>query len=457
MARDSAVYAAGIALQRGLSVLVLPAATRLLEPAELGVASAGLAVGGFLAMVLGLGFSYGVIRLYYDEAPDARHTEWAMLVRVQLVLAAALAGLAWLLGPWWSGMFEDVPWSGALQAAVVLALAQSAQSTALGVLRAARRVHAFAAVVAVQVTVGGSAALLLADRNGPGGLVAGLALGAGAGALLGIVLTYRRPAWSWPRLRAGVALSLPFVAHVLSSWVLSLSDRVLVERFLDLPDLAAYHLAYAVASAPILLTDAVQAAWLPHFYGMAGTAKRDLPRRLATPATVAVAAAAAGVVLIAPAVGALLAPSDFDFPLAVVALVVSATFVRVAYLLAFAVQSDGKESASIARASFAGAVLNVALNLWLIPVWGLTGAAVSTLIAYALMSTLLARRAGLDLAPLAGLWVVGVAVVLALTALPANAPGWAVRAALAVPLVAVARGAFRQVREADDTMVTRGG
>lgn len=420
LVRDSLVYAGGLALQRGLSVLVLPAATRILEPAELGVASASLAVAGVLSMVFSFGFNYGIVRLYYDEPADAERTEWAALLRVQLLAAAGLAGAAWLLGPAWSGMFENVPWSRPLQAAVLLAVLQSAQSTTLGVLRAGRRIGAFSAVVVAQVGLGATLAIALAHRHGAGGLIEGLAAGAAAGAVVGTILTWRRPKWSLTAVRAGLLFSAPFVAHMLSSWVLSLSDRVLIERFLDLERLGEYHLAYAVASLPILVTDAVQAAWLPRYYGLPDDEKRDLPVRVAPVATLVVVGVAAGVVALAPAIERLVAPPTFDFPLVVVALVVSMTFVRTPYLLGFAVLSDTRQGPAIARASALAAAVNLALNLWFIPVWGLTGAAASTLIAYAVMSLVVVNRAertlgrSFDVGRLVAVWAAGVALVLAL-------------------------------------------
>jgi O-antigen/teichoic acid export membrane protein len=458
--RDGAVYAVGLALRGGLSFLVLPAATRILGPEEFGVATAALVVASVLSIVFGLGSNYAILRLYFDEPEAAERTEWAMLLRAQLVLGAVLACVAWLLGPIWSGMYDGVPWTGALQLAVVLGFAQAVQATTLSVLRAARRVYAFVGVVLAQVVAGGTLAVLLAARYGPAGLVGGLAVGASLGALLGLVLTYRRPSWSWVSLRAGLLLSVPFAAVMLSGWVFGLSDRVLIERFLGLEQLGTYQVAYALAIVPILLTDALQTAWLPHFYRLDASTKRALPARLATRVTLAVAAVAAGVVLFAPVAGALLAPPDFELPLTVVALVVSATFVRASYLIAFAVLSDVKESASIARASALGAVVNVGLNLWLIPLWGLTGAALTTLVAYGVISLVALRHtevvvgSHLELTRLVRLWAGATLVMLALSAVPTDATGWWLRGTVAVVVAIAAWAALQRARDGYESAVS---
>jgi O-antigen/teichoic acid export membrane protein len=441
LVRDGLVYGVGLALQRGLAFLVLPAATRILDPHDFGVASAAMVVGTVLSAVFALGLNYGIVRLYFDEAADAERTEWAALLRAQVGLACALAGIVWLLGPWWSHIYEDVPWAGALQAAVVLGLALAVQSTLLGILRAQLRVHTFIVVVATQVVVGGSLALALAERDGSAGLVAGLAAGAVASALLGAVLTYRKPHWEWTALRAGVLFSLPFVAHMLASWIVSLSDRVFVERYLGLDALASYQIAYAIGLLPILLSDAVQAAWLPRYYALDDDTKRGVPERLTTPITLAMAAVSGLVVAGAPIAARILAPADYDVDFDVVALVAAATVVRVAYLVAFAALSDAKDTRVIAGASGLGAVVNVGLILWLVPWWGVTGAAAATLVAYAVMSVVTLQRAErllhvqLPVTSLLIVWVAASTALLAIAALPTDALGWAIRIVIAAALV----------------------
>jgi O-antigen/teichoic acid export membrane protein len=450
LVRDGVVYTVALALQRGFVFLLIPVATRILGPEEFGVVTAALVVSNVLSSIFTLGFNIAIVRLYFDEPPDQERTEWAMLIRAQLLLGFALAGIAWILGPFWSQIYQGVPWAGPLQAAVILALAQASQATTLGVLRAARRVHAFVAVVVVQVVVGGVLAIVLAHRSGATGLVAGMAAGTGLAALLGVVLTYHRPQWSRPAFRAALLLAAPFVAHQLASWALSLSDRVLVERFMGLDSLASYQIAYAMAIIPMLLTDAVQTAWLPHFYALDAATKRAIPGRLMVKATVTVAALSGVIVLFAPALFRILAPADFGYPVTVVALVVSATFVRASYVLVFATLSDEKDSRSIALASTLGALANVGLNLLLIPAWGLNGAAATTLLAYAIMSWVALRRAervvgSLHVVRLTLLWAVGVGVMLLLSELPTDSLGWIARSVIATAVVV---GAITTARRA---------
>ena len=449
LAGEGLVYGIAVAAQRGLPFLLLPAASRLLDSDELGAAVVAMAVAAVLATVFGLGVGLGIVRLYSDEPSGAPSTTWAALLQAQFLAAAALAALAWASGPWWSGAFAELGWSGPLQAAVVLGLASSCQTTTLGALRAARRARAFGACVAIQVVAGGALALVLADDRGPGGFVAGLALGSALAAAAGFVFVGTPARWSTAALRAGFALSLPFVVHLLAGWVLTLSDRLLVERYLDLTAVARYQVAYAIASVPALVADAAQMAWVPAYYGMDGDRKRGLAPRLALPATAVLAALAVATVLVAPLVARLLAPADLDVPITVVALVAAAGVARVPFLLAFAVVTDAKDTRSVARASVVAAVVNVAANVVLIPVWGLTAAAATTLVAYTLMSAVLVLRAeaveGIvwPRLALAGGTAALAAVAVGLAQLPDGVGGWTVRVVLIVPAVLAGRAAVQ--------------
>lgn len=70
----------------------------------------------------------------------------------------------------------------------------------------------------------------------------------------------------------------------------------------------------------------------------------------------------------------------------------------------------------IGLAKGSAAVINVALNFWLIPVYSIYGAAVSTLIAYAVSQLLLFRLIGFGIAFKTNFWIIwlGMNVILAL-------------------------------------------
>ncbi len=451
---DSTLYLAGNIAQRGLPFLILPFATRALGPSEFGSAALALAVANVLSMLFAGGLNFAIVRLFYDEPTTAARTEWALLVRVAMISTAVLAGIAWLAGPLWSDLFDDVGWGAELQLAVILAAAMAIQNTCQGVLRAQRRSGLFTVVSVAQLAVGAPVALWLAHHEGAPGYVGGFAAGAATAALVAVIATYRKPAWRWNAVLPAIALSLPFLFHWLSGWVLNLSDRIFIERYRPLSELGQYQVAYTAASALSLVLDSAQAAWAPHYFGdLDGRQKRDVPAAVVMHATVGVGALALILVALGPAVMAVAAPDAFGYPSLVIALVAAVAVVRVPYLMAAAVVFDAKRSRPIAAASAAAAALNLGLVLGFVPRWGINAAAAATLSAYALQALLVDRAAARLLGTrlvrprLIACWVGGVAAAVGLSAAPRSALGWVLRVAVAGVAIAIAWTAFRRTRE----------
>ena len=59
---------------------------------------------------------------------------------------------------------------------------------------------------------------------------------------------------------------LPLIPHAIAGWVINLSDRVLIERFCSLEDLAIYSLGYQLAMALEMIINSMNQAWIPFYY-----------------------------------------------------------------------------------------------------------------------------------------------------------------------------------------------
>ena len=454
LGREGVLYLIGTILQRGLAFLLVPIATRVLGVTDFGVYSAAAAVGSVLAMFFGLGLNFAIVRLFYDEKRGMDRTAWAFLVRVQILAAVALAGLTWLTGPVWAGAFRQLGWGGPLQAAVGFGLANALQNASQGVLRAQRRPVAYVAVSLIQTGVGGVLGLVLASEFEAAGYLIGLGLGSLAAGTVSYWLTRAPVRVDWPALRVGLALGLPFLLHWLSTWALNLSDRFLLERYTTLAQLGRYQLAYALGTVGFLLLESAQAAWGPHFFSMDDSEeKRSLPGLALLPALLTMLSVTVLLVAASPVLVDIAAPPEFGEPAITIALVASATFVRAPYFVAVVGLMDAKRSGTIATASLTAAIVNIALNLVLIPSHGIIGAASSTLVAYAVQAGMVLSRAqsllGVRLVRLEVLAAVvaGTGLVLGTAALPTSPGGIALRCASVGTTAAIAALALARTRD----------
>jgi O-antigen/teichoic acid export membrane protein len=153
-------------------------------------------------------------------------------------------------------------------------------------------------------------------------------------------------------------------------------------------------------------------------------------------------------VVLAPLLLRVVAPSTYGGTEAVIAIVAAATMPRAAYFAAVVSLLDRKRTRALASSSITAAVLNIGLNVALIPLVGITAAAVATLLAVMVQSALVIRATGkllgssMGLPRLVAVWAVTSGVLVGLAAIPVGEAGYALRAVLIAALLYVGlRGA----------------
>jgi O-antigen/teichoic acid export membrane protein len=450
-----AIYVGGLIIQRSLGILLLPIVTRVLGVEQYGLVGTASALGSLLAMVYGLGLNFAITRFYYDDPPDAQRSGWAALMRAQALAALALAVLTYATGPLWSSLFNGFSWDAAFKFAVVFGFFSALQSTAQGVLRAAQRPRAFVVVTTIQLLIGSGLAIGMAVKWGAAGYMAGLSVGSFVALAMAVVLTYQRPHWSVRLLWDGLRLSLPAMAHQLSTWGIELADRLLIAAYLGPTEVGRYQVAYVLGSALTLLLTGLQSAWAPHYMGnLDSETRRRTPPLLALPLSILAGIGVFLLILATPILLKILAPGSFGGTELITALVASATMPRAAYFMAVVVLTDRKNTRSMAIASLTGVVLNIGLNVALIPSWGLIAAAMTTVIAVVAQSLLVLFRvqqmlnARMRIPQLCLVWAIGIAALAAVAEIPSSLEGLLLRIILATAAVLAGWMTVRWLRAA---------
>lgn len=440
--RDS-LYMVLWGVQVVCAALLTPIITRVLGAGEFGTVTSANAAMQIIFVLAGLGLQTAVQREYALDPVRARR-----LVTFAVYAAVALSALAYLTAGAWSRplhMADEVP---VLRLAVLWAGFSTVTAASLALLRSQERLAAFATVSLTQSVIAEAASLLLIKFHSPEAMdflygQAGAQLLAMALGLLFAPPAMLRLADRALLLRA-LRFALPLVPSVLSVFMLSTGDRLVIEATLGSEEVARYQVAYNVAAMPMLLLSVLNSAWMPRFFALGtGTEareviaeSRDALYRLLVPLV-------AGFALGAPLVLRVWAPpsyrpEDLHF---VVCLVLITTIPFAAQLAVERVLMADGRTVAIAVSTLLAAAGNLLLNLVLVPVWGLVGSAVATLVAYTLLFVVLTaagRRVPVRGTPVSLLAQLGAAGVLALgsAALPDDPILLTVRAILVLGAVA---------------------
>lgn len=392
LGRHSVIYGLGGLVSRILAVLLLPLYTHYLSPSDYGQIETLVALVTVLTIVLRFGISSAFFRFYFDaDDPASRRA----VLRTAFWFTMAMATLGLLLvvvlaAPISQLLFGETGAADLVRASAVALWAQMNYEQLTALFRVEERSVAFvlASLTNVLLTVVGTILLVVVLDHGPLGVIVGNFTGTLIVylALLGFRREQLGLQFDRPLLREMNRFGMPLVPSALLLWVTSFSDRFFLVKLSDTAEVGLYSVGVRIASAMVLVLSAFRLAWPAFAFSIRDDDEAKRTYAWVLTYLVALAAwVAAALTLLSPWLVGWLAAQRFE----------SAS--RVVGPLAFAAVALGGYivlSIGIGRArrtqfnwviTGAAAAVNVALNLALIPAYGMMGAAVATVAAYTVM------------------------------------------------------------------------
>ncbi len=438
------VYLGVSALQVILAAGVTPILTRRVGAGEFGQLVLAIAVMQILGPIFSFGLPFATQKVFAGEDGDR-------LARGVLAVSAAFAVAAWVIvvlaAPAWGpaiGLDSVVNARLAALWGACFALTW----TCLAMLRSKDRLGVAIFIGGLQSLGVQAIGVMLLYLWSPNitSYLCGAVIGQGAAALIGFLAL--RPDWSAlvaiRRYAGALAFGLPMVPQQLAVFILYVGDRIVIRHDLGSAATGRYSVAFNVGTLGALLLVFVNQAWVPRIYALGDrlarsqllARSRDMMSLLLVPVVFGVAAAA-------PVVLRLWAPQSFD-PLgltSVAAIAATATFPYGQFMANVrALMSEGM-TGRVAVMTMAGAVVNIGLNLVMVPLLGIIGSAIATVLSLALVARLTrppassglrvpraSRQLGLIIAA-------GVAATLAMAALPTSPLWLAIRVAACLAAV----------------------
>jgi O-antigen/teichoic acid export membrane protein len=391
LVRHSAVYGLGGLVSRILAVLLLPLYTSYLSKADYGAIETLIALTTVLVIVLRAGISSAFFRFYFDATDDEGRV---LVVRTSFwfTMTSATAGLVLglVFAPQIAGTLNAVT-AAEVRAAFVGLWAQMNYEQLTSLFRVEERSAAFAlsSLANVVITVAATVLLVAVWHKGAVGVLVGNFIGTLVVYL--VLLGYRRYQlglqFNRELFRQMNRFGLPLVPAALALWTVNFVDRVLLNRLAGAGELGLYSLGVRVSSVVLFIFIAFRTAWPAFAYSIEDD---DEARRtygfVLTYLLLVCCWVSLALGLLAPWLVRLLAAKAEFYP---ASRVVSPLAFGTAAYAAYVVVSIGVSRARYTQFNWvvtgAGAALNIVLNVILIPPYGMIGAAIATVAAYALM------------------------------------------------------------------------
>ncbi len=382
------IYGLGGIISRLIAVFLLPIYTVYLGTVGFGKIETIVALTSVLVILLRMGITSAFFRFYFDSEDAARRT---LVVRTSFWFTMGMATLGLVLGfvfaPEISSWLSlDDPWI--VRAGFVGLWAQMNYAQVAALFRVEERPVGFAiaSIANVLITIGATIALVVGAHKGAIGAVVGNFLGTLT--VYVVLLAYRRYqlGFQFDRglLRAMNRFGLPLVPSALALWVINLIDRLFINGYDGQSEVGIYSLAVRIASIVVFLMTAFQLAWPAFAYSIRdeSAAKRTysyvLTYLLFITCWMSLALGA-----LAPWIVDILAPKgNFARSAEAVPLLCFATAAYSGYSVLAIGIGRMRQTQLNWIVSGAAAVVNIVLNIALIPEFGMMGAAVATLVAY---------------------------------------------------------------------------
>ena len=181
-----------------------------------------------------------------------------------------------------------------------------------------------------------------------------------------------------------INFSLPMIPGIMAAWVLNLSDRIFIERYFSLDEVAIYSLGYKIASIVLIAFSAINTAYNPFFYEKASSSSQVVAKKelsfINNLYVIFAVYCSMGLVCFSNNIINLFFDERYSTAITIIPMIVFACFLGLVSGLFNLMFNQEKKSLQLMYIVVLGAIINVLLNIYLVPLHGMYGASISTLI-----------------------------------------------------------------------------
>lgn len=377
-------------MQRGISVITTPIFTRLLSTSEYGQYGVFTSWLGIASAVVTLNLCYGMYSqgLIKFEEDRAR-------------FSSSLQGLAFALVTVWTVVYLIAKdgvnaLTGLTTAQTLLMLVMVWTSTVFNFWATSKRVnYDYRLLVIVTIVVSLlkpvlGIVLVVNSDDKVTARIFGLALVEliGYGWMFFVHMKQGKTFCSRKYWKYALLFCIPLVPHYLSQVVLSSVNRIMIANMVGDSQAGIYNLANSISTLAALLNSALVQTIEPWMFRSMKANQIDRMKTVAYPALIAVATVNLLLISFAPEAVAVFAPQEYLEAIWVIPPISISVFFNFSYVLYAEFEFYFEKTRYLSLATLVGAMLNVGLNLLLIPIFGYLSAGYVTFVCYVVFALL---------------------------------------------------------------------
>lgn len=389
--KDTAIYSIGKMLPSLITFILLPLYTNYLTPEEYGIISSMGILQGIVIFFLTLTLERSIYRLYFDYKGVAKKTFLSTVFL--LILSISITNtllLVTILQPVLQKLFISIPFFPYYFYSILISFFNST-TLVLNIyfqVEENPKKFVFLTVSRSLVDIVLRVIFIVVLSTGALGQIYAALIANGIFAIYYIFMSIVNFGVKFDKkiIKSTFKYSLPILPTLLAGWVINLSDRVFIERYLTLTDVGIYSLGYKLGQIVFIVAAGFQVAYNPIFNRVAANKEQSEAQSILgkynTFFMLALTILAFLVSLFSKEIVILMANKAYHESYLIVPLVsygyLFNTFTFVNNLPIYFM----KKSSVPMWTSVLGAIMNIILNTLFVNIIGSLGAAIATLITF---------------------------------------------------------------------------
>ena len=385
--KSATVYTLSSVFSRGLAIISMPIFTRIMSSADIGVVNLYTSWYSMISIVSTLALTSGGYSLAMKEFDGERDAYESSVLTLTTIMALVIGGGLVLLSPWVSPAIGLSPQLIFLMAFGLLVMPAwdfwNLRQRFEYKYKLSFALSVGSAVLATVASVGAVLSVKLSEAR----LTANYLVVYGLSAVMWILLMVRGKRFYDRRFwRFSLNLSLPLIGYSIASQVLNVSDRVMISSMVGDAETGVYGVLYSASSIALFIWTAINSSFIPYLFRNIDTEGHRGIRKASTLLLAVFALVSVLISWLGPEIIKVLATDEYLASITLMPPIAAGVFLTSISNLYSNILVYYKKTKYIMFAAIAAAVVNVALNLVAIPLFGYGAAAYTTLASYIILA-----------------------------------------------------------------------
>ncbi|MEM1485757.1 polysaccharide biosynthesis C-terminal domain-containing protein [Oscillospiraceae bacterium PP1C4] len=378
---NTIIFAIGTFSSKMLVFLLLPLFTRVLSPNDYGIVDLVVQTSNLIIPIVSIGISNAIIRFGLDRAVDKRDV---------FTGGITVVGIGYLLFLLLRPLLTNIPIIHDHAHLIYLYVLTSCLRSLCSQFVRSRelvKLYAFDGVMSTFMVISFNFLLLVGFKLGITGYLLATILSDLSSAVFlfffaGLHRYVRFKGINWSVLRSMLGYAVPLIPATIFWWITNVSGRYLVTYMIGTQANGLYAIAYKIPTMIILVSGIFTDAWQMSAITESGPGRNQFFSNVFAAYQAIIFTAASGLILFSKMITRILVSDAFYSSWQYIPFLVLATVFSCFVTFLGSIYMVEKKSIATLLTTVLGAVVNIILNLLLIPKFGINGAAFATFISY---------------------------------------------------------------------------